>query len=415
MLGELIFIIFTLLMSPSQLETSPILATVYAVVLYGVMWAIAAWYTKLPQVAANITKGQGRYGSLDGLRGVLATAVLVIHTFTVYQYFLTGEWVWSQSAVFNHLGQTGVAMFFMITGFLFTLKAMSSKIDWQAFYLARIARLFPLYCLVVVVLFGLVMLLSGGVLQEPIWIILKEFVQWLSCMWLGRPDVNNFPLTWTIIAGVNWSLKFELLFYVLAFPLLHLVAKFFPAKRLLWLSGGLLASLLALAFYKGLSEGNLLYTMHFLCGIVVAYAYQEPRWLQLMQGKVFQLVAGLSVLGLFWLPNAFNSISVIISLVFFAAVVGGLSIFGLLKTPAALWLGDISYGIYLLHGMVLWLTVFACKSFGSLTQIGMIEYGLLMGLVGAVVVSLASISYVYLEKPVMFMVRPRKAVQLKQI
>ena len=68
-----------------------------------------------------------------------------------------------------------------------------------------------------------------------------------------------------------------------------------------------------------------------------------------------------------------------------------------------LWLGDISYGIYLIHGLVLWLTLHTFKS--SLAQMNLVQYGLLMVAVGAVSISLASLSYIKVEKPAMAIAR----------
>jgi peptidoglycan/LPS O-acetylase OafA/YrhL len=390
-------------MSPLQLETSPLLATAYAVVLYGLMLAIAFLLSKLPVVAGNITTAQGRYGFLDGFRGLLSVGVFIHHSFTAYKYFVTDKWDWSSSAIINHLGQTTVALFFMITGFLFALKALSAKMDWSAFYVLRLARLLPLYAIVVSAVFTVVFFLSQGIFHESIWTIAMEFFQWLSFVCLGRPDINEFPMTWTLIAGVNWSLKYEVLFYILAVPALHFASKLLSPRSLLFVSLGLLSALLAIRLYQGGGDGAVLYITHFLCGIVAAYAYKEPRVFQVMQNKSFQLVAALSVLGLAFFPTAYGAPAILITIALFTAVVGGFSMGGLLKLPAMLWLGDISYGIYLIHGLVLWLTLHTFKS--SLAQMNLVQYGLLMVAVGAVAISLASLSYIAVEKPAMAIAR----------
>ena len=388
-------------MLPSLLETNSILATAYAVIIYSMMLTAAFFLLKFQSISKGVTPFQNRYGSLDGFRGVLAVGVFVHHSFAAYGYFTHGRWEWSKSAILNHLGQTTVALFFMITGFLFALKSMSLNIDWKAFFVSRIARLFPLYATVVCVLFFTVFLLSHGVLREPGWKILKELIQWLTFVVFGRPNINALADTYTLIAGVNWSLKYEVMFYVLCVPMLHFLSRIFSSRTMLFMTVTLLSGLLSIRYFRGEEPGEILYATHFLCGIVIAYAYKEPRFLKLIQSRPFRIAAGASLLILFFLENAYGCASILITIAIFSAVVGGLSIWGLLNTRAALWLGDISYGIYLIHGLTLWLIYFALKSYGNLPGVGLLEYGALMVCVGVVVVALASLSYLKIEKPIM--------------
>ncbi len=392
-------------MSLLQLENLPVLASAYAVIIYVAMLAISSLFSKLPVVAKNITINRSRYGSLDGLRGLLSVGVFIHHSFTAYKYFVTGIWTWSSSPIFNQLGQTTVALFFMMTGFLFTIKSMSAGIDWKSFYVARIARLFPLYGIVTSVLFVVVFLLSNQIFHESVWTIIKEFVQWISFAYFGRPDINKFPMTWTLIAGVNWSLRYEIIFYVFAVPALHLFSKFVCTQKLLFFATILLSVLLEIHLYNGISSGDLLFGTQFLCGITVAYAYKEPSVLRVMQSNYIRIIAGVAVLRLAFLNTAYNTPSILITLILFTAIIGGFSMGGLLKTPAAMWLGDISYGIYLIHGMILWLIMFAIKYFGNLPKISILEYIMLMIVVGTVAISLASLSYIFVEKPAMTAIR----------
>src|SRR4051794_29707847 len=69
----------------------------------------------------------GRYVSIDGLRGYLALAVLLHHACTWYFYARTGKWAPPPSNLYTHFGHSGVALFFMITGFLFFTKLLNSR------------------------------------------------------------------------------------------------------------------------------------------------------------------------------------------------------------------------------------------------------------------------------------------------
>lgn len=394
-------------MSPADLEGTTALAVVYAVVIYAALFVFARQLIRLRSVSSNLTAAGGRYGSLDGFRGVLAVGVFVHHSFAAYVYFSGGDWQWSKSALLNHLGQTTVALFFMITGFLFALKAMDSRMDWRDFYVARFARLSPLYVVVVLAVFATVWVFSGWQLREPGWVVAKELLTWLSFACFGQPDINGLPQTWMLIAGVNWSLKYEVLFYLFGVPALFLGARIFSPRINFSLAAALLLCLLTYRFFKDQQNGDALHTTHFLCGIVTAYAYGQSKVWSGVRSSTFRAVAASSILLLFFAPNGYGAASIVVALMLFAAVAGGLSMFGLLNTRPALWLGDISYGLYLIHGMVLWFTLFALRKGGYLAGLGLFEYSVVMVAVGAVAVGLASLSYIKLERPAMAFAKRR--------
>ncbi|RYZ83642.1 MAG: acyltransferase, partial [Proteobacteria bacterium] len=85
-----------------------------------------------------------RFVSIDGLRGYLAFAVYLHHSCIWYFYLQTGRWEVPPSSLYTMLGQGAVALFFMVTSFLFATKILYSKanrIDWFGFYILRAARL----------------------------------------------------------------------------------------------------------------------------------------------------------------------------------------------------------------------------------------------------------------------------------
>jgi peptidoglycan/LPS O-acetylase OafA/YrhL len=392
-------------MSPSQLETYPLFAMAYAVVVYTVMVATAFWLIGMKTVAAKATMPSARYGTIDGFRGLLAVGVFVHHSFAAYGYFTLGRWEWSSSPVLNHLGQTTVALFFMITGFLFSLKAMEPSIDWKGFYISRLARLFPLYAVMVCYVFLATLVISEGALREPVWQLGGKFLQWITFVCFGRPDINGIALTWTLIAGVNWSLKFEVLFYIFAFPLLRLLSNKAKPKAALLIIALLLATLLLIRFTSGKGEASSLYWTHFVCGILVAHIYRQTDWQQWLQNSLFKFAAVVSVSVLFFQENAYGVSAILVTTALFAAIVGNFSFWGLLHSRAALWLGDISYGIYLTHGLMLWLALTTLRSLNVLSHLGLLAYTGIILCIGVFIVLISSLSYIKLEKPAMVAAR----------
>lgn len=386
----------------NTLETiheSALLSAAMFVAFFGFLLIFSEVIQKIDIFRQSTTVSSDRYGSLDGLRGILAFGVVTHHALTAYIYFTTGAWDWSRNPVLNHLGQTTVAIFFMITGFLFTEKCTARSLNWRSLYISRIARLAPLYSIVVVIVFAAVLALSDFTLRVPPAELLKQFVQWLAFVCLGRPDINGMAMSWTLIAGVNWSLKFEWAFYLFGVPLLFAVSRVLSRGSMFVGSLGLLAAAIVLVGIRGELDGAPLYMLHFLCGITSAFIYENKLGRAVISSRMFHLVAASSAILLGFVPNSHNALALVVALLIFLASIGGLSIFGILKRPSAVWLGDISYGVYLIHGLILYATLYALREHGLLPYFGSPLFIGILPTIGAVVTILASLSYVYIEKP----------------
>ena len=84
-----------------------------------------------------------RFISIDGLRGFLGVSVFIHHAYFWKVFLKTNQWSSSGNYIYNQLGQTSVSLFFMITGFLFLNKIISSKnIKWKMFFIKNICYKF---------------------------------------------------------------------------------------------------------------------------------------------------------------------------------------------------------------------------------------------------------------------------------
>lgn len=70
---------------------------------------------------------QGRFASIDGLRGYLAFFVFLFHACTNYSYITIGKWDTPTTNLYSFLGHGSVQIFFMITSFLFYSKLLQTK------------------------------------------------------------------------------------------------------------------------------------------------------------------------------------------------------------------------------------------------------------------------------------------------
>ena len=101
---------------------------------FAILYAFAA--TPLLRAAAQPpTLTRVRSSPIDGLRGVLALSVVFYHGYLTERLISGGVWRIPTSRFFAHLGPSAVAVFFMITGYLFW--ATMNTVDNKRIFCAR--------------------------------------------------------------------------------------------------------------------------------------------------------------------------------------------------------------------------------------------------------------------------------------
>jgi peptidoglycan/LPS O-acetylase OafA/YrhL len=341
-----------------------------------------------------------RLGCIDGLRGYLALGVYLTHFLVTYNYKLTGEWARPQSRFFGNCGDVAVSLFFMITGFLFLNRLLENRdqgraMNWGRFYTTRIFRLIPLYAFCVAVIFVIVFAAGGAELRETPVVLVKRALQWMLLM---TPNINGFPRTSLIIAGVTWTLRYEWVFY-LTLPLIAWMLRG-RGKILLLLSAALTVYFYVLPATIPYISLFTPYFILFWAGGLTAYAYRFENLRGLAREPATSGVAIAALLAvLFGFDNALGTLPILLMTVFFVSVALGNSLGGLLNLRTSILLGNISYSIYLLHGIVLYLvfSIFAPNAMQSATHI--VALWLWMPLVGSAVVALSWLTHRYVEQP----------------
>jgi peptidoglycan/LPS O-acetylase OafA/YrhL len=297
----------------------------------------------------GVPRPLGRFVSIDGLRGYLALAVFISHTAVWYYYVRTGRWEDPPSRLYVHFGQSSVALFFMITGFLFYSKLLDCRgrsIDWTRLYVSRLLRLFPLYLFAIVVMFVILAYLSDGELKVSTPMLLYGCLHWVIFSILGGPDINGVKDTATIIAGVTWSLSYEWFFYaslpVLGLPLFVPVPKRYLVLSIVGIVGFLMLRpfpMRLLAFVGGIAAAVLVRNVA-LCNLA-----KKP--------SATVLAIGCICLTLSRFSTAYAPLPLLLLSVAFVIVACGNTLFGVLTNSCSRMLGDMSYSIYLLHGILL--------------------------------------------------------------
>jgi peptidoglycan/LPS O-acetylase OafA/YrhL len=336
----------------------------------------AASSAPAPVPAADVTP-KTRLIALDGLRGIAALIVVFHHLSLTLRPF-SDVWIvpttrhppiWSADWWFTSTpaelliaGPEAVLIFFVLSGLVVALPAMSARpFDWVAYFPQRVARLY--LPVVASILLSIVWILATSWSTTPstsLWVQAYRFRlptwrQVLGTMDLlfGNPLLNN-PL---------WTLSWELLFSLLL-PLFVLIAV--ATRRWWW------AVLVGCAVLVGVGtvagNGSLSFLPVFLAGTVVAarlprlVAWAErrgsERWFLWAGAGV--LILSLLLLDLHWtlwgaLGGAPRFQPEAIAVQFIGAF--GIVVLAiiwrplsrLLSTRLFRWLGRISFSLYLVH------------------------------------------------------------------
>lgn len=294
-----------------------------------------------------------RISTLDGLRGFLALGVFFDHGAVYHEYILSDQWH-APPRFYSLLGDVGVAMFFMITGYLFWSRLIVSRgrPGWIQLYIGRVFRIGPLYLFAIASMLLIVFMRGGFILNVPPLLLAKSIVRWLSLGFLMPWDVNGYSGTASILAYATWTLQFEWYFY-LSLPILAITASS-PRLHLPFAAGALVTCLAYAMIHAEDEVATLPICMSlFLAGMIGGSLNQNGIGIKVREPFASIIVCLLISTVFVACRSSFNCGAIILLGGAFYLIASGCTIFGLLTSRAARRLGDVSYGIYLLQGLVL--------------------------------------------------------------
>lgn len=339
---------------------------------------------------------------MEGLRGFAVFLVFLVHYSSLIRPQMSGDAHNFVDAV-HALGNVGVDLFFVLSGFLIYGSLLSKPWRLNSFLARRIQRIYPAY----LATFGLYVMIFM-VLPERSKLpaeAVDAFWYLMQNLFLMAPLLEREPMI-----VVSWSLTYEMGFY-LTMPLLMLGLSWgsVPSHwrhRLLWVFALLL---LAALTWAGMAERLVM----FAAGMLLyerwsgKLALPSMRWLLLLGvlsvvfviqplAGYFGTVAKLAVLAVFfmvlchacfsqtpaWLANAFS------------------------WAPLR-WLGNVSYSYYLVHGLALQAAFMLVDQIHIEGQLTVWAYTALMPVCFAVTLVPALLLFVLVERP--FSVRPSRA------
>ena len=334
-------------------------------------WPVASprrsWLVRVGGAAHRVFDfaAPGRIKPLEGARGFSVLLVFLVHYDALFADLVPPTSLTAHVSRFaGAMGNAGVDMFFVISGYLIYGAMIKRSMRISGFLRRRVQRIYPTF-LCVFALYVIGMQLVPGSAKAGGW-HQPGYPLYLLENLLLLPGI--FPIT--PIISVAWSLSFELFFYVtLPFVVVTLGIRAWPrTARVAFFAGLALLDLLLSAFgvigqvrLSMFIPGVLLYE----CAAAGALdAWLEPRGerLAILLGLLGLLVVGRLGMETGATPPSGGAFIdclpacrvIILSLSFGSALLYSFRFDGLLRrwfswTPLC-WLGNISYSYYLIHG-----------------------------------------------------------------
>ena len=283
------------------------------------------------QVPRSLRTTQSMIYPLQYLRAIAAFCVVLCHA-SYYVNEARGDGrMWE---IFARAGTLGVFLFFAISGYL--MAHLAENASGMRFLAHRLIRIYPIYWLCII---GVVAIsfLFGNVI---------------------RPDLFALMLipgaTKSYVLGVEWTLPFELTFYLIVFALIVMgLRRRLPALALIWV---LLIELL-LVVHPGLQQGQFplllhlplsQYSLPFAAGLLVPFAISK-RWIGPATPLLgIAMLVGSEAAGSLGVAWSSGLMGVGCVLLVATAVQSGLTSAAAPNLPLVA-LGDWSYALYLCH------------------------------------------------------------------
>jgi len=325
--------------------------------------------------------------NIDGLRYILAAFVVFHHNDISTAYFETGKWA-LHDPILGYMGQFGVAIFFMITGYLFG--DIKKETNWKSFLIKRFFRIVPLTYLSSLICIAITAYIGIKMGNEADF---SNIIYWFDGGLSGlKPAIFGFEDAKLIGAAVMWTLYWEWLFY-LALPVLSFA---FNRTYTIGLCIAAISIFSHMAGFFRIPNPQASLLIFFAVGVLVKNI-KNPS------ASSPHLKSALATIIIFYClfissnHTAYNFTSCVFIGAFFYLIVTGGNLFGLLRQRGFIILGDASYSIYLLHGIG-WFLMNKVAFHFSL-QNSKISYYLIQTMVWYGICFISLLSYKHIEKP----------------
>lgn len=305
--------------------------------------------------------------ALDHIRAYAAILIVLYHTLNNVSYqilynkpFDFDHWIYTNNPLHAFIieGHTAVALFMVLSGFIFTYGALGRKIEYTGFVKNRVLRIYPLF----------IFLIFVGICIYPQNFSFPALLQTL----FGFANVQG-SLNLGAFSAMFWAISVEFQFYLI-FPFLFMLMKS-DYKKLFYLLG--LAIIFRItgtlldANIREISYWTILGRIdQFILGMIAAKWFRE---LNDKKEKLFKIAFLPNLILIFLAMLLFNKLggwvaienwkiiwTTIEGLLWAIFIVSYLVIFNSYTNPISkilAKLGELSFSIYLIHFVVIQIIV----------------------------------------------------------
>lgn len=347
------------------------------------------------------------FSNLNGVRSIAALMVIVSHIELNKSYFGFSNTFESV----KHLGELGVSLFFVLSGFLITYlllkeKKEQGKINIKFFYFRRVLRIWPLYYLVV--LFSLFVLPHFSIFQMPYFHLDfdtdYQFYMTLGMFVFFLPNVL-ISLKLIPFATQTWSIGTEEQFYFI-WPIL--VNKDLNLKKwllIIFFGYNLFLIVLSNSFFNDIKYievirnyiGMIQLNALSLGSITAFFLFTKNKIATFfIKTKVFIIVFCLLLISVFYNIQFKFFNSSFYSFLFSVIILNLVSNQNLIKSlenKILIYLGKISYGLYMYHQMMIVLSINILQKLGVVNNFSIY----VLSIITTILIS--GFSYQFIEKP----------------
>jgi exopolysaccharide production protein ExoZ len=297
---------------------------------------------------------------MEGLRGLAVLLVFFVHFYALFaQNLPVGSWLRGVFYFLGVIGNTGVDLFFVMSGYLIYGALIRREVSYGKFTRRRVERIYPTFLavlflyLILSALFPAENKIHGGFLHAGLYVLANLFL--LPGIFAIKPIVT-----------VAWSLSYEFLFY-LTVPLLISATRMRRWKREFRFAAFVFLWVLIGALLLMRANDNRSRMIAFVVGIILFEVVNQSKgsWLLHRAGEFCAIAMVLGAWWFYYRVHVVRSQSVVnplyalflLSAAFFFFSFYSFQFDGPLQTMFSWaplrYLGNMSYSYYLIHGVTL--------------------------------------------------------------
>lgn len=315
------------------------------------------------------------------------------------------------------LGSNGVAVFFVLSGFLITYLLLAEKerfanINLKKFYFRRILRIWPLYYLIVFLSFAIIPNVAQHwepMQHEAFYYsrILKLPQIYAPALWLFLLFLPNLALRLygpVVGAAQSWSVGVEEQFYLLWPQLLQRVSKRWLLPVFVFIAVTypycyLPVQLISAEWGKYVKLITDLLPINFMAtGAVAGFLlyYQQKKMAFVLQQSLFFILNTVLFIGFLFIPVNKVVFSFVVALQILFTIQGHFKIN--LRNKLLDKVGDISYGVYMYHPLVMYIVFSFIHGVFSIDKNSWLYFFAVYIGVVSMTLLVSNVSYVFFEQ-----------------